>query len=80
VHPLLDLADVKMRPISDARDPGSGLYSRSSMFFKNASRSTWASAPTLLKSSSRIRTRTPRAAAARRRSSNCSVLLSAWMA
>ena len=70
-----------MRPISDAREPGQRIEQpRSRTFGSNARRSTWASLPTVLKSSSRIRTRTPRRAASRSACSSTSVLASAWIA
>ena len=73
-------SDVMTRPINEAREPGRGLNNRISTLGSNARRSTWASFPAVLKSSSSIRTRTPRRAASRSACSRISVLASAWMA
>jgi hypothetical protein len=69
-----------MRMTMEPRPPGSGLNSRSSKFFSKASLSTWAFFPEVLKSSSRMRMRTPRPAASRRASNMRSVVSSAKIA
>ena len=62
------------------RRPGSGLNMRISTLGTKAIAITRALRPLLLKSSSRMRTRTPRAAAARTARRSSREVLSAWMA
>ena len=65
-----------MRAINELRVPGSGLNRRKLMLGTKASFSTWAFLPEVLKSSSKMRTRTPRAAASRTAASSRSVVSS----
>ncbi|MCY1219642.1 hypothetical protein D9M72_316250 [compost metagenome] len=69
---------MRLKPVP--REPASGLNSRISMFGMKARPSTSASRPMVWKSSSRMRTRTPRSAAARSPRTSRPVLASAWMA
>jgi hypothetical protein len=68
------------RPSADARVPATGLNMRISMPGSNAMRITSALRPVLWKSSSRMRTRTPRRAASTTPRSRRAELASAWMA
>jgi hypothetical protein len=72
--------EASARSTPAPRAPGSGLNMRISTPGTKAMPITRALAPVLLKSSSRMRTRTPRAAAARTSRSSSRVLASAWMA
>ena len=71
------LKELTIRQTAEARLLGSGLNSRISMFFSNPSLSTCAFLPAVLKSSNKIRTRTPLSAASLRASNIRSVVGSA---